>query len=354
MALPKIISIKETEKEIKKLMKKSIPFIGQRLRVLLILKQYEQTGISKRKAAKLAGVDPNSVQNWRTLYEQEGIKGLMEHNKTGFKPSVFTPEEHQLLENKLHDPENGLQGYVELKEWLEKEVERTFNYNTLLYYCIRHFKSSVKVARKSHVKKDENAMEDLKKNFGKISQNIAFNAVGDFDSVNLFYEDEARFGLFTRNGRMLTARAVKPICKFQQVFQSTWLFGAFSPITGAHFELILPQCNADNFQLFLDEMSKENPKELKIMVLDNGRFHKAKRLIIPKNIVLLFLPPYCPELNPAEKVWAKLKRAFTNLYFSKLEDVENFISVEINKFTKAEIMKICNFSYIFSDNIWTI
>ena len=55
-------------------------------------------------------------------------------------------------------------------------------------------------------------------------------------------------------------------------------------------------------------MSKEKPKELKVLVLDNGRFHKAKKLIIPENIVLLFLPPYCPELNPAEKIWAKYKK----------------------------------------------
>ena len=155
--------IKETEKEIKKLLKESSPFIGQRLRVLLILKQNEEIGISKREVAKLAGVDPNSVQNWRTLYINTGIEGLMKHQKTGFKPSVFSAIDHQNLETKLNDSQNGLQGYVELKAWLEKESDKVFNYNTLLYYCIRNFKSSVKVARKSHVKKDENQVNTFKK-----------------------------------------------------------------------------------------------------------------------------------------------------------------------------------------------
>jgi len=41
MALPKIIVIKETEIEIKHRLKTSPPFIAQRLRVLLILKQHE-------------------------------------------------------------------------------------------------------------------------------------------------------------------------------------------------------------------------------------------------------------------------------------------------------------------------
>lgn len=163
MAHPKKIVIKETEKEIKKLLNKAIPFIAQRLRVLLVLKQNEKTGISKRDAAKLAGVDPNSVQNWRVLYIKSGIEGLSKHQKVGFKPSVFTDVEHNKLESKLNDPKNGLQGYVELKSWIEKETGKVFNYNTLLFYCIKNFKSSVKVARKSHVKKDEQTVETFKK-----------------------------------------------------------------------------------------------------------------------------------------------------------------------------------------------
>jgi transposase len=165
MAHAKILVIKETEKEIKILLKKSIPFIGQRLRVLLILKQNEEKGISRREVAKLAGVDPNSVQKWRELYVNLGIEGLIRHERAGFKPSVFNASEHTMLETKLNSSQNGLQGYVELKDWIEKETGKNFNYNTLLYYCIRNFKSSVKVARKSHVKKND----DLGISFKKIS-----------------------------------------------------------------------------------------------------------------------------------------------------------------------------------------
>lgn len=147
---------------------------------------------------------------------------------------------------------------------------------------------------------------------------------------------------------------MKPICTFQQVFKSTWLSGAFSPITGDHFQLILPHCNADNFQVFLNNFSKENHKELKIIVLDNGRFHKAKKLIIPENIVLVFLPPYSPELNPAEKIWAKYKRQFSNKFYKSLEEVEEFITEVVNNTTKKEVMSICRYDFIFLNKIWTI
>lgn len=75
---------------------------------------------------------------------------------------------------------------------------------------------------------------------------------------------------------MLTVKGVKPICKFQQVFKSTYLFGCFSPVNGDSFFMEISHCNADTFQIFLDEFSMENPRELKCLVLDNDAFHKAK------------------------------------------------------------------------------
>ena len=159
--------------------------------------------------------------------------------------------------------------------------------------------------------------------------------------------------MFTRNGKGLTAQGVKPVCTFQQVFQATWLFGAYSPFTGAHFELVLPHCNSDNFQLFLNEVSKENTEEFKLIILDNGAFHKTKSLIIPNNIALLFIPPYSPELNPSEKIWWKMKRAFTGKLHKSLEEVSNFIDGEVEKLTNEIVASICNFDYIFLSDYWT-
>ncbi|TRX03373.1 transposase [Flavobacterium gawalongense] len=92
----------------------------------------------------------------------------------------------------------------------------------------------------------------------------------------MYCQDESRFGMFTRNGKGLTAQGVKPVCTFQQVFKAIWLFGAYSPFIGDHFELELSHCNSANFQAFLNEFSKENTEEFKLIILDNGVFHKEK------------------------------------------------------------------------------
>lgn len=86
--------------------------------------------------------------------------------------------------------------------------------------------------------------------------------------------------MFTRNGKGLTAQSVKPVCTFQQVFKAIWLFGPYSPFIGDHFELELSHCNSANFKAFLNEFSKENTEEFKLefklIILDNGAFHKEK------------------------------------------------------------------------------
>lgn len=152
----------------------------------------------------------------------------------------------------------------------------------------------------------------------------------------------------------MTAKGVKPVCTVHQVFKSTYLFGAFSPINGDSFLLELPNCCTETFQVFLNEFSQQNPNELKLIVLDNGAFHKAHALIIPDNIFLIFLPPYSPELNPADKMWQKIKRDFTNKFFNTLDDLSFFITESVATLKNNLVKSTCGYSYIFSNTFWTI
>ena len=160
-----------------------------------------------------------------------------------------------------------------------------------------------------------------------------------YTTFNLYFEDESRFGLFTRNGRALTARGVKPVCPYDHKFENLYLFGAFSPITGTSFLLEMPYCNSDTFQVFIDQLSIVNKEEFKIMVLDNGAFHKAKTLIIPDNIGLLFLPAYSPELNPAEQIWRVLKKTVCNKVFKTLDELSDHLSSVIKNILTTQSVK---------------
>lgn len=94
-------------------------------------------------------------------------------------------------------------------------------------------------------------------------------------------------------------------------------------------------------------MSKQNPTELKIVVLDNGSFHKSKKLIIPGNIVLIFLPPYSPELNPAEKIWWQIKQEFVCKSFENIIDLSKYLCKMVRKCINLNTVKsICSFEYL--------
>jgi hypothetical protein len=87
-----------------------------------------------------------------------------------FKKSLISSEKHKLIENKLKDPNNGIRGYNELLDWVKTELLLDLKYITLLKYSERHFGTKIKVARKSHNKKDEKAIELFKKTLGKNAQ----------------------------------------------------------------------------------------------------------------------------------------------------------------------------------------
>ncbi len=115
----------------------------------------------------------------------------------------------------------------------------------------------------------------------------------------------------------------------------------------------MPHCNTDTFQIFLNEFSENSPDEFIVLLLDNGAFHKAKKLSLPDNIALLFIPPYSPELNPSEKMWWKMKRAFSGKLHKTLDNVSEFIRNEVKIITDVQVKKTCSFQYLFSFPNWT-
>jgi transposase len=140
------------------------------MRVLIELKKHEKTGISKRDLADITGINHNSITKWRKLYIANGLESLLIHGRIGFKKSLINEFEHKCLEKKLNDPRNGIRGYIELQDWLNSKFNKDFKYITVVKYVQRHFGSKIKVARKSHVKKDVELVDTFKKTSVKSSK----------------------------------------------------------------------------------------------------------------------------------------------------------------------------------------
>jgi len=79
------------------------------------------------------------------------------------------------------------------------------------------------------------------------------------------------------------------------------------------------------FETYLKEFSKQQPREYKIIVIDNAGFHACQNIEIPDNIFLLRIPPYTPELNPCEQIWQYIKQRFKNKQFEDIDNLKTWL-----------------------------
>jgi putative transposase len=164
--------------------------------------------------------------------------------------------------------------------------------------------------------------------------------------IRVFSQDESRFGLLPIRRRRITAKGIKPVGRIQHKFESFYVYGAVEPTTGESFFLELPWLNTENFQVFLDEFSSMYREALNVLVLDNGRFHKARALRIPDNVVCVFLPPYSPELSPIERLWQDIKSDMAWKVFSDVEEQQNYVAELLNAYDAEKIHSLTSYSYI--------
>jgi len=98
--------------------------------------------------------------------------------------------------------------------------------------------------------------------------------------------------------------------------------------------------NADTFKQYLETILDKAKSENKILlVLDNARYHNAKKLkdyieSIKDRLELIFLPLYSPEINPIEMLWKRTRRAVThNRYlFFLLKEMSDELHLFFGKF----------------------
>ena len=120
----------------------------------------------------------------------------------------------------------------------------------------------------------------------------------------------------------------------QQSFDNRYLFSAVSPLSGNSFHLT----SIDGFDsaaahVFLLELKKQHPDTMVVVVWDNAPCHRPVVHRSIPGLIVLFLPPYSPELNPAERFFGELRKSTANLIFKTIEEQEVVIERKLNELT---------------------
>ncbi|MFV0247912.1 MAG: IS630 family transposase [Tenacibaculum sp.] len=170
-----------------------------------------------------------------------------------------------------------------------------------------------------------------------------------FDSVNIYCQDESRFGLITKQKRVLTLKGIKPIGTYKHSYKYLWLWGSFSPITGDAHYMISRGVSKDAFVAYLNDLSLQKPRELKILIIDNAAFHSTKDVQLPENIILIPIPAYCPELNPAEKMWQWFKSKIAMKIYHSLDELEDKLTILIKNTNSQKVKSITAYQYLVNN-----
>lgn len=325
--------------------------VKRRIYMLVLIKEGKTR--TRKAVAKRIGVHRNTTRDWLSKYETGSLDALVQIKSPG-APSgqrSFPGEVLASLKERLAEP-TGFVSYVQLQSWLKETHDFSIKYKTLHGIIRYELKAKLKVPRRSHEKKNDAEeaafREELPDKLRELKTLAADRGVErNIENIRVLTQDESRLGLMPVTRRRITVKGVKPIQKVQFQFESYYLYGAVESLTGDAFYLEMPGLNSTCFQVYLDELSQYFREYFLIMLTDRASAHKAKRLIIPDNMVLLPFPAYCPELNPIERLWQYIKSRIDFALIKTIEDLKLDVSNILKKECPDSVVaSITGYSYI--------
>lgn len=159
-------------------------------------------------------------------------------------------------------------------------------------------------------------------------------------------QDESRIGRKTQSQRVISAKGVKPKAKVEWPREAFWLYGIVEPLSGWQFNQTYDYLNSENFQQFLNALSQELGETIAVMQLDRAPAHRARSLDWPENIIPIFQPPHCPELNPIERFWQFLKGKWQGENWPSLEALRQRVAQELAHLSAEQVQSLTSFDFI--------
>ena len=163
------------------------------------------------------------------------------------------------------------------------------------------------------------------------------------------FQDEAGFGRINKPKYCWCEKGTRPSVPCHHIREYRYVYGAVEPLTGENCFVVMPYCNTDCMNIFLEELSNTFPRDKIVLACDGAAWHKSKTLKIPENIELIFIPPYTPEMNPIEQIWKEIRKiGFKNEVFQTLQKVVDRLCDTICSLSNDTIKSITGRDWILS------
>jgi len=311
---------------------------------------YVQTGKTYDEVAAMLHYSRNSIMKWVSKYQEKGINALLVTKTGRGKVSMLSKGMSiEFNEAVISLQENRQGGRITGKD-VVKFVEEQYGVKysvSGIYKVLSRMGLSWVSGRSIHTKANPEAQETFKKNFSKNVIEITPKDVLP-ENIEIWFEDETRVGQQGSITRTWFYKGKRPRLVRQQQFLSAYIFGAVCPQKDKAVAFLSPVCNKESMQIHLNIIA-ESVEGHAVLVLDGAGWHSTKSLIIPKNITLLPLPPYSPELNPKENFWQSLKSQYlSNQVYTSVENIMDICEKAWLEFVNVEenVRKLCTRKWV--------
>ena len=173
----------------------------------------------------------------------------------------------------------------------------------------------------------------------------ALDAVGLTKSSRIGFADELRLGLRGTTRRVWGRRGVKVRQRLQLTYQWRYLFAAVDGQAGRIWWSWVPSMQAE--ALWPSIAGLQEMAALDGLVWDNAPSHRDGD-ITDLGLAFVGLPPYSPELNPAERLFEEIRRRVEGRVYATLDakaaDVQAFL--EALDADPSRVRRLCGWGWI--------
>ncbi|WP_434096004.1 IS630 family transposase [Vibrio metschnikovii] len=321
------------------------------MKMRLLALAHFKDGQSRTQIAKFLKVSRTSVNKWVQVFLEEGLEGLQEKPRTGRPPFLTSEQKEQLsqyIKDKANDTQGGRLTGADIHAYIVKEFGQHYHPDSI-YYLLDHMGFSWITSRSKHPKQSQQTQDDFKKKF-KIETILKIPGHIALECVDVWFQDEARFGQQNTTTRLWAEKGTRPRAVKQQQFEYAYLFGSVCPSKGIGEAIVVPWVSKDIMIEHLKQISAVTEKgRHAVVVMDGAGWHTEDITNDFKNVSVIKLPPYSPELNPIEQVWSWLRQRYlANQSFTDYDDIIAKICDAWNRFLDSpkRVTKMCSRRWI--------
>ncbi|HEU4751626.1 MAG TPA: IS630 family transposase [Armatimonadota bacterium] len=146
--------------------------------------------------------------------------------------------------------------------------------------------------------------------------------------VELWAMDEHRVGLQPILRAVWARTGFRPRAQMRIGYKWLYVAGFVHPESGRTSLWLLSDVGTEVFSRLLQAFAEEQgvgPKKHVLLVLDQAGWHTSPKVRPPEGLSLVFLPPYSPELQPAEHLWPAVDEPLANRAFGSLAELERVL-----------------------------